>query len=115
MKLLLLFFEILVLLVFCSLLSSAVFPVGHAELSPIDGSLAAGFSGLMFMVLAGGSTFIVGATFAIVLVRRFLQRKLSHPKIFFRVLLVLLSLPVIWSVISAVYNYRICPNLFYLS
>jgi hypothetical protein len=110
MKLAILIFGDFVILLFFSVFSAFTYPVEELLFCHFDDSVSANLSGLLFIAMAGLSTFIGGTILSIVLLRRSLRRGFNHTKILLRLMFVLLFFPIAWSVFSAIHLYRYCPG-----
>lgn len=103
--------EILLLLVFFSLLSAFIVPAGNGIFCRnIVNSAGGDFAGFVFMVIAAISTFILGAILAVVIVFKNRKQDINHSKVLLRIALVLLAFPVTWSGITAIHAYNTCPG-----
>lgn len=102
---------ILLLLVFFSVASAFIIPIENGIFCrSIVNSAGGDFAEFGFMVIAGTSTFALGAMLAVVIVFRSGKQQLKHSRVLLLISLVLFVFPVTWSAVTAIHAYNTCPG-----
>lgn len=99
----------LLMLFASSVLSAVAIPFGNSFCA-FPNSAGEDFSGFVFMAIASAVTLAIGSAIVLVILRRAWRGNLETSLVLSRLVVALLSFPLLWLAFSLAYNYKTCPG-----